>query len=152
MGITVRPARESDLEWLLGQLKAFSRFFGTKTQLFEEEDTDYARATIGAMVRDHFVLIAERADLTPLGFIAAWKTPHPFKPKLRVLSETFWWVSEEHRGSRAALVLLNAFVEYGRENCDWVCIALEAHSPVNEKCLHKRGFRLQERSYLLEVG
>jgi hypothetical protein len=150
MGIKVRRAVDGDLEWLLTQLRAFSRFFDSKFDLFGEED--HARKVVTNMVENHVVFVAEDSVKGLLGFIAGYKATHPFNPKIRVLSENFWWVSEEHRGSRAALVLLNAFVEWGKANVDMICMALEAISPVNPDCLAKRGFKLQERAFTMEVA
>lgn len=136
------------MDWLVSQLREFSAFFGTKKSLYGTEEN--ARLGITNMINGHIVLVAEREGQL-LGFIAGVITPHMFNPNIRVLAETFWWVAEEHRGSRAGLMLLNEFMDYGTANCDWITFALEHHSPVDEKCLLRRGFHLQERSYLMEV-
>lgn len=145
----VRRAQDADLDWLVGQLRAFSTFFGGARPLLEDEG--YARFQLLAMIEGHLVLVAEREDGELLGFIAGFVGPHPYNPSLRVLSEAFWWVAEPHRGGHVGAILLEAFVAWGRANVDWVTMALERGSPVKEDSLLRRGFRLQERNYLLEV-
>jgi hypothetical protein len=93
--------------------------------------------------------IAERDG--PVGFVSGMLAAHPYNPALTVLTEMFWWVAPEARGSRAGLLLLDAFLAYGERNADWIIFTLEHHSPVNERTLTKRGFHLHERSYLYEV-
>lgn len=150
MGIAVRKANESDAEWLLSQLQDFSRFYGTNKQLFPE-NTDHARGFLSEMIANHLCLVAG-SNGECVGFIAGFYTCHPFNPEIRMLTEAFWWVPEAHRKSKAALMLLNAFVSHGEANADWVVFTLEHHSPVSDRCLTKRGFKLQERQYLKEVG
>lgn len=147
MSMQIRPSTPDDLEWLMAELKEFAEFFESQRSLFGDEQ--YWRDGLMMLMRDHLVLVAE-GDEGLMGLIAGIKTPHLFNPKILVLSETFWWVSPRHRASRAGLLLLNAFIDYGKKNCDWITIALEDKSPINEKSLIKRGFRLKERSYLLE--
>lgn len=152
--IRIRPAQAEDIPWLVGQLKVFSAFFGTKRPLFP--DDEFAAKGLAMMMTNHLVLVAEmfhdELSAGPVGFIAGYVTPHPFNPTIRTLTETFWWVAEEYRWSRAGLKLLNAFVDWGRDNADWIMFALEEKSPVKEEVLLKRGFRLQERNYLCEVS
>lgn len=150
MAIAIRPATAGDLDWLVGQLRAFSRFCGTKLPAFGDEA--HVRAGLENFIASHLLLIAERDETERLGFLGALGIPHPFNPEIKLLTEMFWWVDEERRGSRAAPMLLDAYVEWGRANADWVTMALEHHSPVSEKHLLKRGFKLRERSYLLEVA
>ncbi len=97
MTITVRPAAEHDVPWLISQLRMFDKFAGFKRSLME--DMEHAIKGCKQMVRDHLVLIAfdhpEHGPLSAdceieLGFIAGYLTPHPFNPQLRVLTETFW--------------------------------------------------------------
>lgn len=149
MGIVIRDASTSDIDWLLTELKAFSNFFSAKIELFK--DSDFARNFVSTMVANHLVLIADRQG-ERMGFISGYVTPHPYNPEIKTLAETFWWVSPRYRSSRAGLMLLNAFTAWGKANADWITFALENHSPINEKTLTKRGYHLTERSFLLEVS
>jgi hypothetical protein len=150
MGITTRRAVVGDLDWLLSELEAFSRFFGSKHDLFE--DSDYTRQAMIGMIENHLVVIAETEEAVPVGFIAGVIIQHFFNPRLKVLSETFWWVTESHRHSRAGLLLLREFVAWGESNCDWITFALETQSPVRDEALLKRGFKQIERNFLKEVS
>ena len=153
--VLLRRAVEDDLPWILDQLVEFDKFSGYKRSLVA--DMDHAKRGVLDMIRAHFFMLAINPRLgiqypeTFLGFIAGWQTAHPFNPQLRVLTETFWWVAQEHRRSRAGLELLNAFTEWGALNCDMVIMTLEHHSPVNEKHLLRRGFKRKETAYLLEA-
>lgn len=147
--ITVREVRASDTDWLVLQLRAFSRFFGTEKQLFTTADD--VRERLPGLLAMGPCYIATNVDQLPIGFIAGLLAPHPYNPSIRVLSESFWWVDPGWRQTRAGLLLLNAFMAYGDANADWIHFTLEAKSPVNERCLLKRGFVLFERAYLREV-
>ena len=154
MGIKVRKGCPDDLGWLLPELQEFSLFFGTRRQLYS--DTEFVKIGLMEMMRNDVFLVAEReADaegpVTPLGFIAGIVRPHMMNPAITCLNEVFWWVKESERKSRAAVLLFNEFVAWGKENVDWIFFALEAHSPVNEDALIDRGFRLQERNFIMEV-
>lgn len=148
--IQIRDARASDTDWLVLQLRAFSRFFGTDKQLFTTADD--VRERLPALLAMGPCYIATNADRLPIGFVAGMLAPHPYNPTIRVLSESFWWVEPAWRQTRAGLLLLNAFVAFGEAHADWIHFTLEHQSPVNERCLTKRGFRLHERSYLREVA
>ena len=99
----VRRATESDVDWLLSQLKDFSCFYGTKRHLFPEDDTN-ARNLLLGLIQGHVVLIAE-VNGKPAGTIGGTLSGHPFNPAIRTLGEIFWWVSEEYRRTRAGLEL-----------------------------------------------
>lgn len=160
--ITVRRATSDDVPWLLEQLQAFDQFYGSSRSLFPALDA--ADAIVSQLVATQPFFLAENAD-EPIGFIAGALHPHPYNNDLRVLSEMFWWVADEFRGSRAGLALLNAFVafgctkvnddgdpdEHGDAPADWIIMTLEHESPVNPQTLTRRGFRPKETSYLLEV-
>jgi hypothetical protein len=150
MRIDTRRATPKDVDWLVTQLRAFSEFMGTRLPLFGSEEL--VRVNLATMIDSHVVLIAEREDGLLMGFIGGVYIPHVFNPEIRVLSETFWWVSPEHRNTRAGLLLLNAFVDFGKAHADWITVALEEKSPVSDRCLTKRGFRTLEKNYLLEVS
>lgn len=145
----VRRATTADIDWLLGELNEFADFLDTSKKLYADDEA-YGRNLLTNFIEKHFVLVAER-DGARVGFIAGYVMPHMFNPKLRVLAEIWWWVNPAHRKTRAALMLLNEYTKWGKENCDLVTMAVETITPVNERCLTKRGYRLHERSYLLEI-
>lgn len=144
----IRLATIKDIPWLLGELRKFSEFIGTSRHVFGEES--HVEIILTGLINDHVTLLSEK-DGTPSGFIIGILGPHPFNPSIRLLSEQAWWVTPEYRGSRAGLMLLDAFLEQGRKFADWVTISTEAHSSISENHLAKRGLKLQEKSYLLEV-
>ena len=147
--VRVRRATSEDIEWLVTELRKFAEFFGSKHSLVGDET--FWRDGLTVMVNQHVVFISETDADGRVGLIAGYLVGHPFNPKIRLLSEAFWWVSEKYRMSRAGLLLLNAFVEHGEKHADWITMALETKSPMNEKCLIKRGFHLHERSFLREI-
>lgn len=146
---SIRRAVPTDIPWILSQLKEFSAFYGTKRALYDDEA--YAQVFIETMVRDHLFLVADTVEFGLVGLIAGTLEPHLYNPKMICLNECFWWVDEKHRGSKAGLLLLNAFVHWGKANVDWIWMTLETHSPVKDATLIRRGFKEQERSFLLEV-
>ncbi len=148
--IFVRPADETDLDWLVVQLKLFSDFYSTKKPLFGREE--FVRDGMKAMIASHFVAVAEKEHVGPVGFIAGLLVPHIFNPMIRCLSECFWWVQKEYRHTRAGYLLLINFVDFGKKNADWILCTIEEHSPINPSALLERGFTLKERNYIMEVG
>lgn len=85
------------------------------------------------------------------GFIAGFLYPHFFNPEIMTLMEVFWWVAEPYRQSRAGLKLFNQFLEFGKDRADQVIFTLEDNSPVKGSFLTKKGFRVKEHSFVLEV-
>lgn len=148
--MNIRPATFDDADWLLMELRDFSRFFGTRRSLFPDDERT-ALLGLSHLIRKEPIFVAEASDGERVGFVAGTLAPHPFNPEIMVLTELFWWVTTEHRGSSAGARLLEKFINYGREHADWINLTLEANSPINPATLERRGFRLRERSYLLEV-
>lgn len=146
----VRRATTADIDWLLGELKQFADFLGTSKKLYSSDD-EYSKKTLTGFIERHLLLVAEKPGVGLVGFIAGYVTPHLFNPDVKVLAECWWWVTPEHRKTRAGLMLLDAYTEWGKANCDWVTMCIETVTPLNERCLLKRGYRLHERSYILET-
>lgn len=149
MSVCIRKAQLSDIDWILGQLKEFADFYNTKRSLFG--DLGYSKKVIEVMISEHVFFVAESEQFGPIGFIAGTLEPHLYNPEIVTLNECFWWVDEKHRGSKAGLLLLNEFVQWGKKNVDWIWMTLETESPVKDATLVRRGFKEQERSFLLEV-
>lgn len=146
--VIVRKALESDLPWIIKELKSFSTFHGAKRSLFHSEE--HAYKIMKTHIDHHMLLVAESGNEL-LGFIGGIFTDHVFNPTIKMLNETFWWVPEKLRGTRAGLLLLNEFTDLGKKTADWIVFTLEHHSPVNERCLNRRGYALKERNYMMEV-
>lgn len=149
MSILIRKATVQDIDWLTFQLGKFSEFFESKYKLFG--DIDYIKAALVPLINNHPFFIAENEIELRVGFISGNVFDHPFNPNIKTLLETFWWVDEAHRNSRAGAMLLNEFINYGKQNCNWIVMTLEHNSPIKEESLLKRGFRNQEHTYLMEI-
>lgn len=151
--LTIRGAAPDDLGWILTQLKEFSEFMGTAHPLFGDEE--YAADLMLSMMREHLLLVADKEGQGLVGLVAGFYLPHPFNPKIRSLTETFFWVAKEFRqtfaGGLAATRLLDEFVAWGQKRADQITFSREMHSPFSERNLIRRGFRQAEQTYILEV-
>lgn len=154
--IHVRPAELGDLEWLLRQMKLFADFVGTQRPIFPP--VDEARVLVRTFIEQHQCFVSEYfyADAPErsgprTGFTIAILHPHLFNPRIVVLTELFWWVTPEYRGTRSGALLLQELERVGREHADWVVISLEAKSPVNPGTLERRGYKLWEQTFLREL-
>jgi Acetyltransferase (GNAT) family len=148
--ITIRRGKHEDIAGILKQLESFSKFYTTRRSLYPS-DPEYAVAGVKVIIDNHLVYVADHVDHGIVGLIAGFITPHFFNPEIRVLAEMFWWVDVEFRNTSAGARLFAEFLNWGKENADWVTMVLEHNSPVREETLLKRGFKLQERSYIYEV-
>lgn len=146
---SIRKAEEKDLPSIMEEIKIFSKFQDDKISMYG--DDDYSKAYIAELVKTHLFLVSVDENDSLVGFISGWLTPHMFNPEIRTLVEAFWWVKEKHRRTKAGKELLDAFVKYGKENVDWVVCTIEHNSPVNNDVFLKRGFKLKETSFLMEV-
>lgn len=149
MDVTLRPATLEDIEGILPHLRAFSEFFGSKIPLYPGDD--YARDMLGRLIKDHVFIVASTPEGQIAGLIAGILGPHFMNKTITVLEELFWWVGPEFRHTKIGMELLRYYIAVGNWRADWVTMRLEAQSPVREETLTKRGFRIQERAYLMEV-
>lgn len=143
--VTVRYAKSDDFPWVLSELKRFAEEAGEE-HLFPS-DSEFAMGFLSGLAGKHVFLVAEGDER--MGFIAGALTPHYFNPNVTSLAEVFWWVSPEHRNSRAGLLLLTEYIRQGKARADIVCLTLKANSPVRETTLKRRGFQLSERNFVL---
>lgn len=151
MTVAIRPAVDTDIPWMLDELRDFAQFYDSRHSLYPGDER--ATAKMHDLIANHFTLVAECDQIWPVGFVAGLIVPHFMNEDVKVLTEALWWVCPHHRNGRAALMLLNAFVAWGKANCDEVIFsAIEGKTNVKESSFLKRGFRLAERSYAIEVG
>lgn len=150
--IKIRVADSDDVTWLLDELKKFSSTIQTVIPVYDHNDEKNNVLMMSNLVENHVVLIAESNKIR-MGFIAGSVSKHPFNSKLSLLSEMFWWVTEKYRGSRAGSMLFNEFKRQGREvlKVKWIVLTTEADGPISDESLERRGFKLIEKTYIMEV-
>jgi hypothetical protein len=132
-----------DIPWLLAQLRVFDEFAGL--DLMPDDET--ATGILLSLLAFHPFFVAEQSG-ERIGFIAGALHPHPYNPRVIQLTETFWWVDERYRGGRAGLALLDAFDAFGDAHAHQMVMTREVNSPINDRVLVRRGYRLHEMSYL----
>lgn len=150
MAYSVRRAVLDDIPSILEELKSFSDFYGSKIPLYR--DDSISEGIIKSFIEKHVFYVAVTNDDEVIGFISGLLLPHIYNPDIETLVESFWWVNEDYRRSKAGIQLLEKFIEHGKKEVDWIICTIEDFSPVNEDVFLKRGFRLKEKSYLMEVN
>lgn len=165
MPIKTRPATTDDLDWVVNELRTFDRYFGARRSLFPDES--YARQVLHEFTAHPDILfqlaIAENwpfphgeRHTARIGFIVGAVTPHVLNPARRWLHELLWWVIEPMRGSKAAYLLLNDFIDFGkgRGRADVIVVTSNVragHASLSHESLATRGFLLRECHYTMEV-
>jgi hypothetical protein len=114
------------------------------------DDPELVALGLRRLIKYHLFLIAQK-DGQPVGFMCGLVSPHIFNPKRLSLQEIWWWVDIDHRRGRAGKMLLDAFVEWGKEHVDWIFLATHRDTNVKPTALAKRGFVELETEWLLEV-
>ena len=149
--VIVRRAISDDIPWLKASLPAI--WNGNPSNRVFFNDSKFAEYHIKDMIDNHLVLIAEQGG-AQIGLISGMVMNHPWvsPPGLLVLMETHWWVTESHRGGRAGLLLLKAFVQWGEKNVDRISMTIAKESAISERALTKRGFEFRERTFSMEIN
>ena len=142
----MRRATVEDVPWLLAELREFAAHYPISNVSLFGSDT-HAEGLLLALIVGQYVAIAHRGD-ERLGLIAGGLAPHPYNPDLIVASELWWWVTPEHRGTRAGYALLAAFHRWARDaGADLVTMTLASNSQVRPDALERMGYRETERAY-----
>lgn len=87
----------------------------------------------------------------PCGLIAGATASVIFNDE-KMVTETIWWVDEEHRGSRLGLQLIGAFEYWGREiqKASYVQMSGLADTPKLDKVYEKLGYKMTEKAFIKE--
>jgi hypothetical protein len=143
----IRSANSEDYEWVMAQAEEFDKFFDAKFSLVP--DKEEAAILFKALIDSHLFLISEINGVRT-GFITGLISPHFLNSNVNTLTEILWWVDTKYRLGRSGVTLLNAFVEWGKENVQMINFSLEDKSPINDSTLERRGFRYKERAFIME--
>ena len=113
---------------------------------------DVARGLDG-LIRRGVVFVAELNGKI-IGMLAGMLSEVWFSPSTKFGVELTWWVNEEHRGGRAAFVLLKKFEEWCKESGARVAVMSElvlgGEAKVG-KILNRLGYRMAECSHIKEL-
>jgi hypothetical protein len=148
--IFLRNPRFTDLDWICDELKKFSSFLKTKNEMMG--DREYVKALIMRVADEHIFLVAESEKTGLMGFISALATPHLFNPKIKTICIVVWWVADKYRNSRAGSMLLKEVIRVGKEQANWISLAINSNCPIKEAALKNLGFQTAEINHIMEVG
>lgn len=113
-----------------------------------------AREFASASINDKVLLILYK-DLYPVGILLGMNVnTHPVFRKTGVTIEQLWWVDPEHRGSKHATKLIDAFEEWSRQLGVKRVVMGHFNDLVGtkvKKYYEKNGFNLLEQSYVKEL-
>jgi GNAT superfamily N-acetyltransferase len=146
--VTVREARGGDVAWVFAQLRLFAETYGM-ADLWPGDEAAHLRAE--AICASEPCYIAE-LDGERAGFIVGVVAPNYWNPALRVLTETLWWVAPGYRGQGLGEGLLWVFEQYAARFGFPVALStLGDKTPVPRETLERRGYRVQEVTWLKEA-
>jgi len=145
---TIRRAELFDIDWILGELKIFSKAIETKYELYGDEK--YSKDGLEMLIKNHIVFIAE-CDSERIGFVAGYFTPHLFNPQIKILSELFWWTVPKYRRKGVGAMLMDEFIMFGEKNAQWIAFSLTWMTKFSDSSLLKRGFKPYENVFLKEA-
>ena len=132
---------------ILEHLKDHAVQYRSKKILYYDDE---AEGFITRLINDHLVLVCCHDGII-VGLISGMIMPHAYTSRIKTLVENFWWVTEEYRNTKAASLLLNEFIRYGRQNVDWIVCATQADGTLKDQSFIRKGFVLKEKSFLMEV-
>jgi len=152
MSIIIRKGVAEDIPNLLDLGKEFFDMtdLGEITEYCEDSTWDLLNVLI--VHAESALLVAEK-DGQIVGMVGVSINPFYFNRAHRVAQELFWFVSEEHRGMKTALKLLEALDEWAKEvGANSISMAaLGCNFDGVDKFYRAKGFIRQETHYLRRV-
>ena len=87
-------------------------------------------------------------DGKPVGLMWAHLMLSVFDPGVRFYRQQLLY---GEKGTRAAYLLMEEFIDYGRKHADHIITMIGANTNIKCQSLEKRGFRKLEELYICEV-
>lgn len=143
--MTIRRAAMGDKGRVLAMARAFHVASGI--------DVPFS-AALAAVLFDACLVDPDRLCLVldingaACGVLAAQAGPHGFAP-VRLASELMFWISPDHRGSSAALRMIDAYEAWARERgCHIAHLVGLGDAPAAGTLYARRGYRPAERHFM----
>ncbi len=147
--ITYRKATIKDINWIVSVL-AKDMF----SLLGEEElpDYEYLKETFLPILINTGICIIAEQDNIQIGCIGGLTHPILYNPNKKSLTELFWWVREESRGTSVGAKLLLLFEGAGLDiKVDYINMSIMPNTVLNKDSLIKRGYIHKESSYVRKI-
>ncbi len=132
-----------------GKLASFIMEAEIDLQIMTGKKFKFSQFNFGLYFRHAFFWVCYRGS-EPVGFSAARRYKSVFDDETRILMQDVLYAIPG--GGRAAWLLMQTFVAFGRENADHVITAIHAKTNIKPKSLKKLGFREMETHFRLETG
>jgi len=144
---TVERATEKDLFWILTESVEF--LSQVNPDYVNEE---YLPTFVQNLMKAGVVLISKKDGIERTGMIGGAIVSSPFNPNIHILTEIAWWVPEHYRKTRSGYLLLQEFINYGKENNVYsIVLSSLTNTPVSDETFEKRGFILKEKAYEMRL-
>jgi len=148
----VRLATPEDIDLLIGFMKSFHKVSPYRSMRFDtHRSRDFLNGVIKGSLKDHVALIALK-DGKAVGFLVGGAN-QPVFSQAKIAVEMGWWIDEEHRNTRSALLIFQAYEDWAfRIGCSHIQAAyLPGVSPPLERFYEKRGYVQVESSFLKTI-
>ena len=139
----IRKATKEDIDWIvdIAIKDMFSLIGFTKGY-----NPSYLKNKLIPYLIDKGIVLVIKDYAVIVGSI----NQHPFNPNILTATEFMWWVREDKRNGSYGYKLLMKFEEIAKKkNVDFIALSLISSN--NIKSLEKKGYRLNEFSFLKEV-
>ena len=146
----LRPATHEDIDSIAPMLDGVQELLGT-TYALVPKDGEKRRECLKSLIDRYVFIVAEKSgEIT--GFVCMLLTKHVLNPDILAAYEGLYWVEPKHRGTKVGVVLMDVAVKVCKERgCQWIWWASPKDGIAPANALARRGFKEQERQWLLEV-
>lgn len=136
--LTTEDYGETEQLYMVEAACKLNRLYGNKY--------DWTDFKIWEFIDKHYLSFCYR-DHEPVGFLAASLFKSFFDPKCVILKQNVLYSSP---GSRASLLLMKDFIDFGKQTANHVITMIGEESNIKPSSLEKLGFRKLEEIYRLE--
>lgn len=108
---------------------------------------DWKQMKASALLQSRFMICYR--DNAPVGLMVSRLSKSFFDPEIKVLKQILLY---GRPGTRAAYLLMQDFIDFGRANADHILTMIGSETNVKRQSLEKLGFQKVEELYRIEVG
>lgn len=151
MNISIREAREEDIDKLLPMTRAFHH--AAQFSEYAEWNKEKWTAWLWTCINNDLggCLVATNGTDLPVGFATVVASPSYWDPEIVVCQETVLWTVPEYRGNGIGIALIEAIVEWGgAHGCKLVAVGTQQNMAPKKTAIRykKLGFELKEKAFV----